>query len=758
MSHLPPEEKLIPTSCVHNCSGRCFLHAHVKDGKLIRLSPGEEGPDSPDCPQTRACLRGLAQRHWLDHPDRLQYPLKRVGKRGEGHFQRISWDEAITAIAAEMTRIKEAYGNAAMYLNYGTGVYGQISQSWIDDSSRGALPRFFNLFGGFLGYYNTYSAACYSAAAPYTFGEVEGQSPDDLLNAGLIVLFADNPAETRMGGANIPHYLSLAKERGAKIIVIDPRHSDTAASLADKWIPVKPTTDNALMAALAYVLISEELVDQAFLDQYCLGFDEAHMPPGIPAGQSYKSYIMGLGEDKIAKSPAWAEAVTGVPREDIVSLAREIGLTKPCALVQGLGWQRHAYGEQAVRALPVLAAMTGNIGREGGGPGLRPGGHKMPMGWMPAGTNPVKARISCFTWTDAIRRGQEMTAADGVKGAKRLPANIKMIWNYASNTLINQHADINATAKLLADERQCEFIVLHDLFMTPSAKFADIVLPDVSHFEREDIVTFSAGIAYAIYHRKVREPMYECRSVYDVCSALAGKLGFAEAYTGGKTEQDWLRECVREAQRQDAEFPDFEEFRRIGIYKKKPARPIIAYERQIRDVSANPFATPSGRIEIFSPRLWEMNNPLIPAIPKYLPAWEGPDDQLAERFPLQCIGYHSKRRVHSTFDNLAVLEEAVPQEIWLNPGDAGARGLQSGEKARVFNDRGEVVIPVKVTPRVRPGVVAIPQGAWWQPDTRGIDHRGNINTLTKYQPTPLAFGNPQHTNLVEVVKWEGDAE
>ncbi|MDF2874899.1 MAG: dmsA 1, partial [Sporomusa sp.] len=144
--------------------------------------------------------------------------------------------------------------------------------------------------------------------------------------------------------------------------------------------------------------------------------------------------------------------------------------------------------------------------------------------------------------------------------------------------------------------------------------------------------------------------------------------------------------------------------------------------------------------------------PEVPAIPKYLPAWEGPEDLLLERYPLQCIGYHSKRRVHSTFENIAVLEEVEPHTMWLNPVDANLRQLESGDKARVFNDRGELVITIKVTPRIMPGVAAIPQGAWWTPDPRGIDQRGSINTLTKYQPTPLAFGNPQHTNLVEVAK------
>jgi len=749
------KEEIIPTSCVHNCGGRCFLRAHVKDNIVVRISTDELDPDTTEIPQTRACLKGRAQRQWLYDPDRLKYPMKRVGKRGEGKFERISWDEALDTIAAQLERIKTTYGNEAIYLNYGTGVYGQISQSWITPSFGGALPRFLHMFGGYLGYYNTYSAACYSYTAPYTFGALEGNSPEDLINAKLIVLFADNPAETRMGGANTAYYLKLAKEQGAKIIVIDPRYSDTASAFADEWIPIKPTTDNALIAALAYVLITENIYDQGFLDKYCLGFDEEHLPQGIPAGQSFKSHILGLGEDQTPKTPEWAEAITGVQRDVIINLARQIGQTKPCTLLQGFGWQRHAYGEQPVRALPVLAAMTGNIGISGGGPGLRVGGTGVPMGWMPAGKNPVQATISCFSWTEAIQRGHEMTAAaDGVKGVSKLPTDIKMVWNYASNTLINQHSDSNATAKILANEQQCEFILVHDVFMTSSAKFADILLPDVTHFEREDITTFASGIGYAIYHQKVVNPMYECRSIYDVCSGLAERLGFGSSYTEGKNEQDWLRGCVEFARQKDSNFPPFEEFRKEGIYKKVPKQPIIAYEKQIKNLQANPFTTPSGKIEIFSPRLWDMLTPVtIPAIPKYIPAWEGPEDPLVSQFPLQCIGHHYKRRVHSIFDNSPWMEEVARQEIWLNSSDAAIRGLQNGDQVVVYNGRGKIVIKVKVTQRIMPGVVSIPQGAWWTPDSNGVDQRGCINTLTKYQPTPLAFGNPQHTNLVQVTKY-----
>lgn len=742
--------KIIPTSCIHNCGGRCLLKAHVKDGVLVRLTT-DDSPDTEQFPQARACLKGRAQRQRLYDPNRLQYPMKRVSKRGEGRFARISWDEAFDTIAGQLQRIRQMYGNEAIHLLYGTGVYGQISQSWITPDMGGALPRFLHMFGGYLGYYNTYSSACFSYSAPYTYGVTDGNSPDDLVNSKLIVLFAENMAETRMGGAGAAYYLKLAKDKGAKVVVVDPRYSDTASALADEWIPIRPTTDNALIDAIAYVILTENLHDQTFLDTYCLGFDEEHMPPGIPAGNSYRSYLLGLSDDKTVKTPAWAERITAVPRNSIVSLARQIGRTKPACLLQGLGWQRHAYGEQPVRALPVLAAMTGSTGKKGGGPGLRLGGHKVPMGWVPAGTNPVQASISCYMWPEAILRGKEMTAADGVQGAAGLTTDIKMIWSYASNILINQHSDCNGTARILQDESKCEFILVHDVLMTPSAKFADILLPDATHFEREDITTYSSGIGYAIYHQKVVEPMYECKDIYTVTAELANRLGFGDQFTEGKTEQDWLRECVKVAQDKDPHFPAFEDFRRQGIYKAAPLEPVIAYEQQIADPVNHPFQTPSGKIEIFSPRLWEKNNlRKIPAVPKYVPAWEGPNSPRKAKYPLQCIGYHCKQRVHSTFDNIPWTEEAAKQEVWISPGDAEERGIMNGDPVKVFNDRGAMIIAAKVTPRIMPGVAAIPQGAWWSPDSLGIDRRGNINTITKYHPTPLAKGNPQHTNLVQI--------
>ncbi|WP_338824999.1 Dimethyl sulfoxide reductase DmsA [Moorella humiferrea] len=737
--------KIVPTSGAHNCGGRCIVKAHVKDGVIVRITT-DDAPDTEALPQLRACLRCRAYRNRLYHPDRLKYPMKRVGKRGEGKFERISWDEAITIIADHTKRIMQEYGPEAIYIHYASGNAGKTAE-------RVWMQRLLGMYGGYLNYYGTYSTAQTQMATPFTYGTTNtGNSREDWVNSKLIILWGWNPTET-IHGTNTMYYLWRAKKAGAKIIVIDPRYSDTVIGLADEWIPIRPTTDNALMDAMAYVMITENLHDQAFLDKYCLGFDEEHMPPGIPPGNSYKSYVLGLGEDKTPKTPEWAEAITGVPKEKIIQLAREYATMKPGALIQGWGPQRQAYGEQFVRGGTVLAAMTGNVGISGGwasGAGYQARTQK--IGNIPV-NNPCKASISCFIWPDAIKRGKGMGAKDGVKGVEQLSSNIKLIFNLAGNTLINQHSDCNGTAKLLQDENLVELIVVAEHFMTPSAKFADILLPADNPMERDDIVTPWSYGDYVLFMNKAVDPVFECRNGYDWISDLAAKLGLKEQFTEGKTLDDWLRYIVDETRKNHPEFPSYEEFKQKGYYRWQYAEPAIAFKKQIEDPENNPFPTPSGKIEIFSERLWKMNNPKeIPAIPKYIPSWEGPQDPLREKYPLQCITPHYRRRSHSTFDNVPWLEEAAPQVVWINPVDAAARGIKNGDKVKVFNDRGAMVIPAKVTPRVMPGVVSIPQGAWWTPDASGIDQRGCANVITKYHPSPLAFGNPQHTNLVEVVK------
>jgi anaerobic dimethyl sulfoxide reductase subunit A len=722
-----------------------MLTVHVRDGVVERIVT-DSLAGSGERDELRACLRGRGYRDRLYHPERLKYPLKRTGSRGEGRFARISWAEATDIIAAEIKRITEAYGPQSRFLSYCSGNMSVLSE-------RAFFRRLLSVYGGgFLNYHNSYSTACTKTATEYTYGTAwTGSSRDNWQYARLIILWGHNPAETTFG-TNTSYYLKQAKSNGAKIIVIDPRYSDTAVALADEWIPIRPTTDNALMDAMIYVMITEKLYDRGFVEKYCLGFDQGQMPADIPAGHSLSSYILGES-DGVAKTPGWAEAITKIPAQTICRLAREYATVKPAALIQGWGPQRHAYGEQPARGATVLAAITGNVGILGGwasGTGFIPG---IPLASVPY-ENPVQASIPVFIWPDAVLRGRELGPADGLKNTECLASDIKLIANLAGNCLVNQHSDINSTIKILQDEAKCEFILVSDEFMTSTARFADVLLPATNFLERTDII--GAGDLsddYVVLQNQAVEPAGECRNGYDWIREVAEKLGVADEFSLGKNEAEWLEYIIAATRENEPEFPDDQSFVQQGYFAKKRAKPYIAFQEQIEDFAANPFPTPSGKIEIFSRQLYEMNNPSeIPAIPRYIASWEGPEDPLREQYPLQLIGWHSKRSTHSVQSNSTWLPGIAPLSVWMNPGDARERGIMDGERVCVYNQRGKVHITAKVTPRIMPGVVAIPQGAWYAPDEKGVDQGGCINTLTRYQPTPLAKGNPQHTNLVEIGK------
>lgn len=743
------DEVIVPTVGRNNCGGRCVIKAHVKDGTILRLGTDDEA-DTLEFPQIRACVRGRGYRKTFMSPDRLKYPMKRVGKRGEGKFERISWEEAVDVIARETKRIKAEYGPSARYVQYASGNQGVFRGDAL-------MRRLLSLDGGHLNFYGSYSTICTSIATPYTYGTgATGNSPDCFMDSKLLILVSFNPAEM-IHGSLTTYHLKRAKENGARVIVIDPRRSDTATALGDEWIPIRPTTDGALLAAMAYVILSRNLADRRFLDTYCVGFDRAHMPAGFEREESVEEYLLGT-RDRIAKTPEWAESICGVPANRIRRLAVEYATAKPAAMVQGWGMQRQANGEQAVRMGTLLPAMTGNIGVSGGWAGGLGTCSRHAGASLKLPKNPYPGTISCFMWTDAIVRGKEMTAEnDGVQGVDRLEQNIKIIYNIAGNTLINQHSDCNKTAEILRDDSKVEFIVVSDLFMTPSAKFADILLPSTSMFESENIANCGNWSDYLTYCNKAVEPMFECRDDYDWIAEVAGRLGLYDAFTEGhKDVAEWCRTSYEELREKERELPPFEEFKRRGVFKYAIKRKKIAFANEIEDPANHPFKTPSGRIELFSPRLHALRNPAeIPAIPKYVSAFEGPEDPLIEKYPLQCMGWHYKRRCHSMHDNNPWMEEAGPQVMWINPVDAAARGIEDGDAVEAYNDRGKVRVPAKVTRRIVPGVVAIPQGGWYAPDQSGVDIRGNINTLTTQRPTPLAKGNPQHTNLVEVIRVKG---
>ena len=740
--------KIINTGCCHDCGGRCTLKAHVKDGKIIRFET-----DNGEDPQLRACLRGRAYRQKVYHPDRLKYPMRRIGERGEGRFERISWDEALDIVANKMKEIKEKYGNSSILFVPGSGNQGML---------HGVMPvgLMLNQFGGYTRMWGapSYEGALFASMA--TYGTMmTGNAREDLLNSKLIIMWGWNPANT-IWDPGTPLMLAKAREKGIKIINIDPIFTDSAAVLADQWIPIRPGTDTAMLIAMAYVIITENLQDQNFIDKYTVGYDK------------YKAYIMGQA-DGIPKTPQWAEEITKVPAETIISLAKEYALNKPAALMAGWGPARTALGEQYSRAANVLCVITGNIGIDGGyasgfmrayysretvsstrkkktGPIKQeekkevekkqtPRGNPVDFRAPPridalhklrGGTNPASTRIHFNEYYDAILQGR--------KGG--YPADLKMAYIAAENRL-NQYSNVNKGIKAL---KSLEFIVVHEQFMTPTAKFADILLPVNTFMERNDIAVPWLGSPYYIYLNKAIDSLYESKSDLEICKELSKKLGIEPGLLN-LSEDQILR--IFTSPRKD--IKSYDEMKRDGFYKVKVDETFVAFKEQIADPENNPFPTLSGKIEIYCEHIAELNIPNMPPIPKYLSHEEHYDAPLAKKYPLQLLTTHNKRRTHSSINMIPWLEEVEPHMVWINPVDAELRKIEHGDLVDIFNDRGRVRIPANVTERVIPGAVVIYQGAWYNPNEEGVDVGGCGNVLTKDSRSPGgAF--PMNSALVQV--------
>ena len=771
-------------SCTLNCGAHCALKFHVKGGKLDWVE-SDTLPETDGAPQMRACLRGRSMRYWLNAPERLNYPMKRVGKRGEGKFERISWDEAYDLLAGEIKRVVKDYGNEAVYVSYATGI-------WPYNGS--PFERLMNCYGGYLRFYGDYSSAQLQAACFYTYGDLgyySASAISEAAQADLVLLFGNSPTETRMGGASASWEFTRAREAGDfKLITIDPRHNETAANNKGEWIAIRPGTDAALVAGIAYVLITEELVDQDFLDTYCIGYDETSMPAGAPAHASYKDYILGFGTDGISKTPVWASSVTGIPVSRIVELAHEIANADRVFVAQGWGPQRHDNGELAARAICMLPLLTGNFGLPGTNSGVRERFIPFLVDDPPVGESPVQAAIPAFMWSAAVEHGPELTAENGgVRGADRLQVPIKLIVNHAGNCLTNQHANINRTHDILSDETKCEFIVVSDLHLTDTARYADLLLPDIAHVEQDNLLSSGNGdmVRGLVRGHAWAADCYERKTAQEVCEEVAKRLGIAEEfarlseqasdqarldYTHERMEQARLHAGGSATRSNDAALPDgfeyydvptFEQIDEAGLWRTPYRGETVAYRAFREDPLANPLPTPSGKVEIYSQRLAELaevyeyaDDQIIHPLPIYAPEAEGYGSPAMRDFPFQLVGYHARQRTHSSFGNVEEIESVSPHEMLVNPIDAHALDLHARERVVVENDRGAIVVRVRITPRVMPGVLALPQGAWHKADMYGdkLDWGGCINTLTSDRPTALARGNAQHTILVRVRKLE----
>lgn len=736
-------EKVVPVFCSHHCASSCYLKAHVSDGVVTRIES-----DTGDEPQYRACARGRAYRQRLYSPDRLRTPMKRVGERGDGAFEEISWDEALETVAGEYKRIRDTYGPEAVVVPISIGDSNNLH-------GPAAITRALALAGGYTGTWGFWSFEQSQFAQLATFGTAFNRnSPDSFLHSKLIILWGCNPAvasyEHGFTGSMI-----RAKEAGIRIVSIDPRYSRSSALLADQWIPIIPATDTAMVIAMAYVMINEGLQDQAYIDKYTVGFDR------------YKDYVLG-SEDNIPKTPAWAEAITGVPAATIEALAKQYAAARPAALIAGIVPGRTPFGEQFHRAAITLSAMTGNIGVLGGEASSNawPGTHhtRMPgggRGTLPYARNPVQDlgsfayhRIHNFPDISPARVGlNNHSIADAILRGKAggYPADYKMLFCLNTNYL-NQDANINRIAEAF---NALEFAVTMDHFMTPTGKHCDIVLPTCTMLERNAIGT-SMEQTFMAYSGKAVETIGESRSHLDIGAGLAEKLGI-ENYNS-QTEEALLKQSLEHLQsyrdEQGRSFPDYEAFKRGGIVKFRDIEPYVAFRSQIEDPESNPFDTPSGRIEIYSQKIAELNDPGIPPIPKYMEAWEGRSDPLAEKYPLQMLSTHSIVRAHSQFHNIPWLREGERQSVLMHPTDAETRGIRQGDLVHIFNGRGEMIIPAKLSQRIMPGVVDVKQGAWYSPDANGVDRGGAPNVLTRDTPSPSG-GFVSSSCLVQIEKADG---
>ncbi|MDE1164795.1 MAG: molybdopterin guanine dinucleotide-containing S/N-oxide reductase [Pseudomonas sp.] len=684
----------------------------------------------------------------------LEAPGSSPELRGQEPFVEVSWEVALALVAEQLKQVKAKHGNSAIFGgSYGWGSAGRFHHA------QSQLHRFLNGHGGYVASVDSYSLGAGRVLMPHIVGNMDWLLAQHTSwrnlaeHCELFVAFGGLPAknaQTSPGGAS-DHLLGAALQdmsaAGVEFINISPLRDDLQGPERNQWLPIKPGSDTALMLALAHVLVSEGLHDRAFIDRYSTGFDR------------FAEYLSGRS-DGIAKTPGWAAPLTGIDAQAITLLARKMASQRTLINV-AYSLQRAVHGEQPFWMSVTLATLLGQIGLPGGGFGLGYGcmnntgsGRKAFSGpRFSQGSNPVRDFIPVARISDMLLNPG---AAFDYNGQQRHYPDIKLVY-WAGGNAFHHHQDLN---RFISAWQRPETIIVHEQYWTAQAKYADIVLPATTALERDDIGS-AASDRFMVAMKRAIEPVGQARDDYGIFADLAQRLGFAEAFTEGRDSTQWLQHIYDQSHERAGEhgieLPGFEQFWALGhLEVAYPAHDMILLEDFCRDPQAYPLPTPSGRIEIFSQRIESFAYPDCPGHPVWL---GNPSDA----YPLRLLSNQPKTRLHSQYDHGSYSRGSkihAREPLTLHPDDALARGIQAGEVVRVFNDRGAFLAGVILSDGIRPGVVQIATGAWFDPLDHGVpgslEKHGNPNVVTDDVPASrLSQGCSAQTASVEIERWLG---
>ncbi|MCL5959586.1 MAG: molybdopterin-dependent oxidoreductase [Chloroflexi bacterium] len=684
--------KLVLSIC-HLCPWQCLTEVYVRDSQIVYVRGNEEGPN-----RSSRCVKGEASAYFTRDPDRLRHPMVRTGRKGEGKFERISWDEALATIAAKLMEIKEKYGPEA------------LAFMWHLDSNV-MFP--YALFAQLYGTPNCYghNAACLqdrTLAAQTVFGHLNPVR--DYENSRFVMLLGANPFEANQSLFETAG-LIVALERGAKIVVVDPVYSQTAMK-ADEWLPIRPGTDGALALAMTRVILDEGLYDAEFAANWILGLEP------------YWEHLRENGYD-----PKWAAGITEIPEETIVRLAREFAAVKSAVADVGKGLGNYLGGLDASRVVFILNALTGSVG----GPG-----NLILKEWAPLA---LPVQIPEDQQTMAER--PPLHTAMGFPLAPDLPSAllprailagepypIKALFFHSTNPVMSEMSKADFTAAL----RELELSVAIDLYMSETAMECDLVLPEASQYERAEIRQGLWLGPQIILGQPAVPPVGESKPLYDIVRDLARHMGYG-AWFSWDSWEDWARVALADAP------VSLEELRENGFWSG---------EVRYRNYEETGFGTLSGKIELFSSILEENGyNPL----PCYISR-----DQTADAGPYTFQLVNSKLASHcnvSTQNNPYLVEMVSENWAEVNPADAKEHGLKDRDYAVLESPLGEVRIRLRLTERVSPGVVAVRHGHGFGRWAGGRIARGrgaHINPLIGVHVGPVSGANAYNEGRVRLRK------